>query len=273
MLTSDSMTRLLWVTLLAAGLLSGATPSDTAWGILAQGAADENSAKRAEAVSAIGSIRLARATRMVEAALSDKDHSVRLAAVIALADRNSRAAIPTLKTALDDEAAEVSFTAAQALWQMGDRSGRDLLVSVLAGERKQSASFLTRSMRDAKSTLRNRKALVWMGAKEGAGFLFGPLGYGLGIVEGITKDDSAPARALAARLLAEEKNPALVDELTAALDDKSPLVRVAAAKALGGFSDPKLIPKISPLLEDKHEAVRYMAAASIVRLSQPPPRR
>ena len=266
------MKHLLWIPLLFAPLASAATPTEKSWDVLTDGAAEENATKRAEAISAIGTIRSARATKMVEAALSDKDHSVRLAAVIALADRNSRAEIPKLKTALDDDAAEISFTAAQALWQMGDRSGRDLLVAVLAGERKQSSSFLTRSVRDAKSTLHNRKALVWMGAKEGAGFLFGPLGYGLGLVEGMTKDSSAPARALSAKLLSEEKNPALIDDLAAALDDKSPLVRVAAAKALGGFANRSLIAKIEPLLEDKQEAVRYMAAASIVRLSETKPR-
>jgi hypothetical protein len=121
-------------------------------------------------------------------------------------------------------------------------------------------------MRGAKSTLHNRKALAWMGAKEGAGFLFGPLGTGLGIAEGIMKDGSAAARALSAKLLAQDNDSETAEELSDALYDKSPLVRVAAAKALGGFADPALIPRLQLLLEDKSEAVKYMAAASILRI-------
>jgi HEAT repeat protein len=258
--------------ILAALLLTrGATAATTesgAWQILTQGAAEENAVKRAQAVTAIGSIRMARAGKLVDAALSDKDSRVRLAAVSSLAERKSKTTIPQLKKALDDEAGEISFTAAQALWALGDRSGKDLLAEVLAGERKQSPGFIKQSVKDAKSTLHNRKALVWMGAKEGAGFLFGPLGYGLDVVEGMTKDSSAPARALSALLLGQEKTPEVIEALTGALDDKNPLVRIAAARALGGFANRSMIPKIEPLLEDKQEGVRYMAAASIVRLSQ-----
>src|SRR5262249_15144987 len=116
--------------------------------------------------------------------------------------------------------------------------------------------------------LHNRRAMVWMGAKEGAGFLFGPLGYGMGMVEGMTKDNSAPERALAVALLGQDRNPAAIDDIAAALDDKNPIVRVAAARALGGYRDRRLAAKLEPLLDDKQTAVQYMAAASIVRLTE-----
>jgi HEAT repeat protein len=254
--------------ILTGSALAAVSPSAGAWEILTRGAAEESAIKRAHAVTAIGTIRLARADKLVEGALSDKDATVRLAALNAMAERKSRAFVPKLKLALDDDAAEVSFRAAKALWELGDRSGEDLLRAVLMGERKQSPGFLSKQVKDAKSTLHNRKALVWMGAKEGAGFVFGPLGYGMGMVEGMTKDSSAPERALAAALLGQEKDPKMIDDLVTALDDKSPLVRVTAAKALGGYADRALAPKLEALLEDKHEAVRYMAAASIVRLTE-----
>ena len=267
------MKNLLWgFLILTRSALAAAGPSAGAWDVLTKGAGEANLVHRAQAVTAIGTIRLARADKLVETALSDKDPTVRLAAVNALAERKSRTLIPKLKRALDDDAAEVSFRAALALWELGDRSGQDLLRAVLAGERKQSASFISRQVKDAKSTLHNRKALVWMGAKEGAGFLFGPLGYGMGMVEGMTKDASAPERALAAVALGLDKDPKMIDDLTAALDDKNPLVRVTAAKALGAYADRTLVPKLEPLLDDKHDAVRYMAAASIVRLSEARPK-
>jgi HEAT repeat protein len=242
------------------------------WEILTQGAAEENSTKRAQAIIALGTIRTPRAEKLVMAALSDKSATVRLAAVSALADQKSRAAIPKLKLAVDDEAAEVSFSAAKALWEMGDHSGAGLLAAVLAGERKTSAGFVKKGVDDAKSTMHSPKKLVWMGARQGAGFLFGPLGFGLGMVEGLTNDASAPARALSATLLGQSKSPEVRDELEDGLEDRNPLVRVAVAKALGGFSDRALVPKLEPLLDDKSDAVRYMAAAAIVRIEMVAPR-
>jgi HEAT repeat protein len=238
------------------------------WEMLTHGAAEENSIRRAQAIIALGTIRTPQAEKLVLAALDDKAAGVRLAAVSALAEQKSRAAIPKLRLALDDEAAEVSFSAAKALWEMGDRSGGDLLAEVLAGERKQSPGFVKKQVREAKSTLQNRKKLVWMGAKEGAGFLFGPLGFGLGVVEGLTQDGSAPTRALSATLLGQSKDPVARAELVDGLEDKSPLVRIAVARALGGFADRALIRKLEPLLDDKSEAVRYMVAAAIVRIEK-----
>jgi len=242
------------------------------WDVLTQGAAEENSTRRALAIVALGTIRTPQADKLVLAAVSDKAAPVRLAAVSALAEQKSRSAIPKLKTALDDEAAEVGFSAAKALWEMGDRSGGDLLSEVLAGERKQSPGFVKKQVREAKSTLQNRKKIVWMGAKEGAGFLFGPLGFGLGVVEGLTQDASAPTRALSATLLGQYRDPVARAELVDALEDKSPLVRVAVARALGGFADRALIPKLESLLDDKSEAVRYMAAAAMVRIEKGRPK-
>ena len=238
------------------------------WELLTQGAAEQNYTKRAHAIVALGTIPTAEAESLVLAALNDKSSVVKLAAVSAVAEHKSPACIKKLRAALDDDAAEVSFSAAQALSDLGDHSGDALLAAVLAGERKQSPGFVKEQIRDAKSTLHNPKKIVWMGAKEGAGFLFGPLGYGLGMVEGMTHDGSAPARAISATLLGHSKAPGARAQLEDALDDKSPLVRVAAAKSLGGFSDPALIRKLEPLLDDKQDAVRYMAAAAIVRIGK-----
>jgi len=257
----------LFLALLAAPyILAAAAPPAKPWGILTDGAAESNYTKRAQAIAALGTIRTPEADKFVDAAMADKELAVRLAAVTALADRKLRSDIPRLKVALDDEAGEVSFTAAKALWEMGDRAGKEVIEEVLAGERKQSAGFVKQQIRDARSTLHNRKALVWMGAKEGAGFLFGPLGTGLGVMEQVMRDGSAPARVLSATLLAQQGDARAIADLGDALYDKSPLVRTVAAKLLGGFNDPTVPPKLQPILEDKIDAVRYMAAASLVRI-------
>jgi HEAT repeat protein len=241
--------------------------SSPEWQMLTAAATEESGYKRAPAIAALTTIRSPEADKLVVAALTDKDLLVRFAAVSGLADRKSRADIPKLKTVLDDESGEVSFLAAKALWELGDRSGRDILEEVLFGEQKKPG-FVKSQIRGAKATAHNRKALVWMGAKEGAGFLFGPLGAGVGVMEQIMKDSSAPERMLAATLLAQDKGAEAIGDLAEALMDKNPLVRATAAKLLGGFSGPTVRPKLKPLLEDKSEAVRYMAAASIVRIER-----
>ena len=255
----------LCISLLMAHVLAAA--NSPTWQMLTEGAADASGYKRAPAISALTTIRSPEADKLVAAALKDKDLLVRFAAVSGLADRKSRADIPKLKTVLDDESGEVSFIAAKALWELGDRSGRDILEEVLFGEHKK-AGFVKKQIRGAKATAHNRNELVWLGAKEGAGFLFGPLGTGLGVMEQVMKDSSAPERMLAATLLAQEKGPAALGDLGEALVDKNPLVRATAAKLLGGFTDPTVRRKLEPLLEDKSDAVRYMAAASIVRIDR-----
>ena len=259
------MRSILCTAMLTAGGLAAA--SSPAWQMLTEGAADASPYKRSPAISAMTTIRSPDADKLVIAALTDKDLLVRFAAVSGLAERKSRADIPKLKTVLDDPSGEISFIAAKALWEMGDHSGQDILEEVLFGELKKP-SFVTSQIRGAKATAHNRKELVWLGAKEGAGFLFGPLGTGLGVMEQVMKDSSAPQRMLAATLLAQEKGPATIADLGEALVDKNPLVRTTAARLLGGFNDSTVRPKLEPLLEDKSDAVRYMAAASIVRIER-----
>src|SRR5438445_5264031 len=129
--------RSIWIALLLSCCSQGASgPGIDPWEILTRGAAEESAIRRAQAIAAIGTMRTVRADKLVEAAVNDKDSTVRLAAVNALAERKSRASIPQLKRALDDESGEVSFRAAKGLWELGDRTGEDLLRAVLAGERR-----------------------------------------------------------------------------------------------------------------------------------------
>jgi HEAT repeat protein len=241
-------------------------PSTTAWHVLNSGLAEENPTKRAQAIAALGEIGARPdVVKLVEEALTDKDSSVRQIAAATLGDMKSRRSIPKLKELLEDPAPEVNFTAAKVLWEMGNHSGKGIFLEVLAGERSDSAGIIRGTLRSTKAKLQNPAALALIGAKEGAGFLFGPLGMGITLVEGLTKDSSATARALSAGFLGSD--PKSVDALEAALNDKSWVVRAASAKALGNIGFRDSIPKLAPLMDDKNESVRYTAAATIVRLS------
>jgi len=241
-----------------------------AWRILTDGVADEKAVKRADATAALGTIgSRPEVIRLVEARLADKDSDVRQIAAATLGAMKSRASIRKLKKALDDEAADVSFAAARALWEMGDYSGRTIFYDVLAGEGSGPKSVVESELHAAKKKFRNPLALSLIGVKEGASAFLGPFALGLSVVEAFAKDNTAPARALSAGLLATD--PQSVQQLVDALADKNWVVRAAAAKALGSSSRPGLIEKLKPLLDDEKHAVRYIAAAAIVRLSHAKP--
>jgi HEAT repeat protein len=243
-----------------------------AWAMLVAGINDEKVQKRTEAITALGAVGpQPRAVRLIEdALLKDTDSYVREVAATTLGKMKARHSIPRLRNALDDNAPEVVFAAARSLWELGDRSGRDIFVEVLDGERKTSDGVLKSNLRDARRKFSSPGGLVLMGAREAAGALFGPLSYGFMAAEEFSKgkDKGASARTIAASLLATDPSAEAARELDDALQDKNWTVRAAAAEALGRLPRQGQLSQLAPLLDDDKEAVRFMAASSIVRLSQ-----
>jgi HEAT repeat protein len=130
--------------------------------------ADGSSEHRQEALASIGTIGTPdpEAVRRVEGALEDKDPFVRQAAALVLGDLKAISSIPKLQESLDDKG-EVAFAAAKALTALGDPSGRDFLIAVLAGERKDTApSIAGDAKRKAEDELHHPKQLVFMGAED-----------------------------------------------------------------------------------------------------------
>ena len=245
-------------------------PAQTrAWEMLVAGIRDGKASKRTAAIAALGALGpQPRAVRLIEEALDDKDFSVRQAAAIGLGEMKARESISKLRGALNDKSPEVSFAAARSLWQMGDRSGRDILVEVLDRERKTSEGSVKSNLRDTYKKYHSRSALALIGAKQAAGMLFGPLSLGITAAQELAKDKSAPVRALSASLLAWDPSDDAAHGLDDALQDKNWIVRAAAAEALGKLPRNGQIEELAPLLDDDKEVVRFMAASSIVRLSQ-----
>ena len=238
------------------------------WQILTSGATDHNSMRRAEAVAALGTMPPSpRVLHLVENALDDKDSSIRQLAAMNLGQMRERRSIPRLKKALNDPSPEVSFAAAKSLWTMGDHSGRDVFIRILSGEKSSSSGVIKDEVEATKKKLDDKRKLAIIGATEAASSLFGPAGWGLKIVEEITRDRSASARAMSAILLSHDASLDGLRELQDALFDKNWIVRAAAAQALGASRHRDQIPYLRPLLDDDKPAVRFMAAASILRLS------
>jgi HEAT repeat protein len=144
---------------------------------------------------------------------------------------------------------------------MHDNSAYEVYYEVLNGERKAGKGLIA----SQRSILSDPKRMAKLGFEEGIGFI--PFaGIGWGAIKTITKDDSSPVRAAAAKVLAKDPDPATTKALADAVGDKSWLVRTAALEALAKRRDPSVLATVELRLADEKDAVKYTAAATVIRL-------
>lgn len=251
-----------------------ATPVEKAWSILRAAAAEGSADRRAKAVSALGLLTgNPDAEKLVRAALKDKAPEVRKAAAGALGRMGAADAKDDLRKALDDAEPAVALAAANALLSLKDNEGYSVYYEVLTGRRKGGKGLVQGEL----DTLKDKKKIAQMGFEEGIGFVpFASIGYE--VFRTVTKYDTSPVRAAAARKLATDPDPASGQALVDAAGDKNWLIRAAALETLSLRGDASLLPKIVPRLDDSKEEVRLTAAACVIRLSglpakAAPPRR
>jgi HEAT repeat protein len=236
--------------------------------ILQQALKDKNPDTRKEAVVAL-SLAVSRGPLLPDLAamLDDKDVAVRIATVTSLAEVNNTRTQNALHRALEDPVPEVRFSAAKALWALHDSEGEKTLRAVLQGEAKASSGLVTREKREAAHMLHTPRTLLLFALIQGVGFAPVPGLGGVASMQGLLLDPKFSARANAALLLGNDKDPAVVDTLLDALKDKDWSLRAAAAHSLALRNDPALRTALEPLLSDTKQAVRLRAAAGYVRLS------
>lgn len=240
-----------------------------AWALLDESLHDGFYEHRQQALAALATVGYAdpESVSHVVAALQDKEPLVRSEAALALGDLQAKSAIPELRRALNDTA-EVSFAAAKALTAMGDPSGRDILIAVLAGERKDTPGLWTNAMREARNRLHHPEGLFLMGSQDAIGAMFGPASIVIPAIRNTTalQGKGTPGRAAAVAYLAKYPDPYAVDLLEWALKDENQFIRLEAVKDLGERGDAASIPKLEALWLDSENMVRDMAAASILRI-------
>ena len=243
-------------------------PSVAAWDVLRAEIRSPKKTHRTDAIAALAVIgSRSDVLHLLEGALRDKQSTVRKTAAIALGDMQAEAAKPSLRALLDDESPDVGFAAANALWKMGDHSGREIFIATLTGERK-GEGLVKSSLKSNFAKYSDPKTIAMTGVKEAAGAFLGPLPMGITIAQELMKDHGASARAACAALLAKDASPDAVEQLTQALADKNWAVRAAAAQALA-VSPGKVSPDVfKPLLLDDNKSVREIGAAGIIRLMQ-----
>lgn len=246
--------------------------SVTAWGLLNEAAASDKTRDRSDAIAVLTILDTNRkAISILSGALKDKDEGIRVLAATSLGGVRARASIPALREALNDESPQVAFAAAQALWKMDDRSGRDVFYEILDGERKATPSLLKSKMHEANQDMHSPTALALIGINEASGALLGPFSMGVSMIEEAAKNSSAPIQSLCAEMLAGDDNKTTVDEMEGALSDKNWTVRAAAARALAKLNAGRALPELKDMmLNDKSQPARFAAAAAIVKLDEHP---
>ena len=175
---------------------------------------------------------------------------------------------PLLKAAVKDEVPEVGFCAAQGLWQLGDPTGRAVLLSVVQGQTKASSGYVSKQKREALRMFKTPVTLIGTLVKFGVGFAPVPgLGTGLSSLRGLMKNGEVAPRALALLDLSQDRHPDTLQVLREALNDKDWSVRAAAVHALALRNQTDALDDLIPLLDDKKDAVSYRAAFTYLRHS------
>jgi HEAT repeat protein len=245
---------------------AAAAPGDKAWGILSDALKDASPDKRAKAVRALGLLPgNAEAEKTATSALQDEKPNVRVAAAVALGSMHAQHANPQLENALEDSEPTVVLAAANSLLLLNDDAGYEVYYAVLTGEKRANKGLIKEQL----DTLKDKKKMAELGFEEGIGFIpFAGIGYE--IFKTVTKDDSSPVRAAAAKKLAHDPNPDSAEALATAATDRNWTVRAAALEAIAQRGDRSFVARIAPALDDDKDVVRFTAAACIAYLSALP---
>jgi hypothetical protein len=245
--------------------------SRTAWGMLSDAMGDTKHVQtRIYGLAALGLLRNARSEKMITDAMGDPDVDVRTAAVLAAGETKDRNLTTPLRNMLDDKEPQVDFAAAMTLWKMGDKSGEDILMSVVDGDRSATPSMMHGTGHKLNRDLHDPAKMAKLGAIQGAYLLLGPFGFGITAFEFIHQSGGDLSRVSAIEQISQERIEPVHKELITALGDKDLTVRAAAAKALMAYHDDATQKAVYALLADPKQPVRLTAAAAYLRTTGVP---
>ena len=240
------------------------TATNSSWAVLETGRGHKSSTQRVGAIRVLGLIPDdPHAVELAEAALKDKNGSVRTAAATSLGQMHAAGANASLKEALNDKNLSVVMAAAHALRLLNDPACYDVYYEVYVGERKNNSGMIAQEMQ----ILHNPKQLAQMGFNEGIGYV--PFaGIPWGALQTIMKDRKSGTAAKAALITALATDPEgrTGRLLVTTSQNKNWVLRLAALEAIAKRGDAALLPGIEPRLSDSRREVRFAAAATIIHL-------
>jgi HEAT repeat protein len=245
-----------------------------AWEMITTALRDpKHSDVRTQALAALGTLgNNPRGEKLITSAMKDPDFDVRTASILAAGQTKDRNLTTPIRQMLNDEEPQVAFAAATTLWKMNDHSGEDILVAVVNGDRKATATLKDSTKHTISKDLHSPSTLARIAALQGASLLLGPFGFGVGAYEYMHKNGVDTSRVTAVEQISEEKLNPIRSTLIAALNDKDPAVRAAAAKALGTtYHDKEISDALLPIFDDSKRPVRLTAAAAYISATSNPP--
>jgi len=240
------------------------TATNSSWAVLEAGLGQKSSTQRLGAIRVLGLIPDdPHSVELAEAALKDKNSSVRTAAATSLGQMHATGANASLKEALSDKNLSVVMAAAHALRLLNDPVSYDVYYEVYTGERKNNSGMIAQEMQ----ILHNPKQLAQMGLNEGIGYI--PFaGIPWEALQTIMKDRKSGTAAKAALIAALATDPEgrTGKLLVTTSQNKNWVLRLAALEAIAKRGDSALLQGIELRLSDSRREVRFAAAATIIHL-------
>ena len=257
--TMPAARRALFVLTFLTAACCAQTATNSSWAVLEAGLGQKSSSQRLGAIRVLGLIPDdPHAVELAEAALKDKNSSVRTAAATSLGQMHATGANASLKEALNDKNLSVVMAAAHALRLLNDPACYDVYYEVYTGERKNNSGMIAQEMQ----ILHNPKQLAQMGFNEGIGYV--PFaGIPWEAMQTIMKDRKSGTAAKAALIAALATDPERRTGklLVTTSQNKNWVLRVAALEAIAKRGDSALLQGIEPRLSDSRREVRFAAAA------------
>jgi HEAT repeat protein len=247
------------------------TPIRHARTVLEQGVADPSPDVRHEVAVALSLLsRRDSSTNLLARLAADKDHLVREAALVSIAElRDQRLAKPA-RDALEDDVPEVAFAAARALFKLNQPEGRQLLLEIVEKEASAKSGFVRAKLRDVARRMKRPKSAMLFVVQQGIGFIPVPgLGEGFSAMSSLVGDPDFSARATALLVLSSDRSPEVRTQIEQAFNDSDWSMRAAATQIAASRNERAWRFRLVPLIEDTNRRVRYRASSSFLRLSGP----
>jgi hypothetical protein len=258
----------------APALPAAITPEErgrAAWTLLDNAVGDaKHPQTRIQGLAAVGLLRSPHSEKMIADAMGDPDVDVRTAAALAAGESKDRNLTTNLRNLLDDKEPQVVYTAAMTLWKMGDKSGEDILMSVVDGDRSSSASMIHGTGHKLNRDLHDPAKLAKLGAIQGAYMLLGPFGYGITAFNFIHQSGGDLSRAAAKGLMDYHDTPTQMAVYALLADAKQPVRLTAAAAYLRttGTAGPETTPPTAPATERKGKRLQTPTSTKTPTLSR-----
>jgi len=229
---------------------------------------DRDVSVRLAAVKSLAPMRDDQALSALVSALKDPESAVREAAVGAIKAFSDSRTVPYLRPLLKDPDSAVRAATARTLlgigWTPADER-EEARVLVAQGDFKQAAEHGEAAYDAFMDVLRDHGHASRRDALEALAMLGDPRVSG--VLRDCLTDPDTQVRVAAAEELAKHPRPETTEALVMALGDSEPLLRAAAAASLGRMEDKAALPHVIEVLQDEHWSVRRAAVDTLGQLA------